>query len=99
MSYLVGIRESVERILTTPVGSRVMEPTFGSRIHELIDRRPDREWSLTFIRYCHDALKRWEPRVKLVRAVPYATDGHIKVSLYLMIVERNEKMEIEVTFE
>ena len=49
--YLSDIETSIKRILTTPLGSRVLEPTFGSRLHELIDKRIDKTWGMLFTRY------------------------------------------------
>lgn len=83
MAYLVSIEESVKRILETPLGSRVMLPDFGSKLHTLIDKRVDEKYKLLFISYVFEAVKRWEKRIKLRRALPIvdAVSGVIKISL------------------
>ena len=55
--YLTDIEKSIERILSTPLGSRVMEPTFGSELYLLIDKRLDDEWKLLFIKYVFEAMR------------------------------------------
>ncbi len=43
MKYLVSVEDSIRDILSTPIGSRVMLPEYGSRLFELIDRRGNDE--------------------------------------------------------
>lgn len=75
------LRQSVRDILTTPVGSRVMRRTYGSRLHELIDA-PVSPGLLALIRaYTADALKRWEPRLDIIRVISRVSQGHIEIDL------------------
>ena len=55
--YLTDIEKSIERILSTPLGSRVMQPTFGSELYLLIDRRVDDMWKLLFAKYVFEAIE------------------------------------------
>ena len=43
MSRSISVGESISRILTTPLGTRVMRPEYGSDLHLLIDRTVDDE--------------------------------------------------------
>jgi hypothetical protein len=43
------------RIVFTPLGSRVMLPHFGSRIHELIDRSMDFTWKIELKKYLYES--------------------------------------------
>ncbi|EPQ8291109.1 GPW/gp25 family protein [Campylobacter jejuni] len=65
MSYLISIEESIKDILTTPLGSRVMRPDYGSLLYTLIDRKIDDDFRVKLTRYTAEAISKWEKRVKL----------------------------------
>lgn len=67
MKYQVSTNDSIKRILETPLGSRVMLPEFGSKLHTLVDRKMDESFKLDFYRYVAEAIEKWEKRVKLER--------------------------------
>ena len=55
------LRQSVWRILSTPLGTRVMRPEFGSRLPELVDYPFNPSTRLAMEAAVSDALARWEP--------------------------------------
>jgi len=72
MSLIVSVKkgfftasqeESFDRILGTPLGSRVVRPYFGSKLYELIDKPMDEEWRLNFTQYTLEAFynENYEP--------------------------------------
>lgn len=65
MMYQISIPKSIQRILKTPLGSRVMNPLFGSRLHELKDREFNDEFKLKATQYTYEAITKWEKRVKV----------------------------------
>ena len=60
------IAQSIVIILNTPIGQRVMRPTFGSRLHELIFAPVNPETFGLAEMYVQDALNFWEPRIQLL---------------------------------
>ncbi|DAB40804.1 MAG TPA: baseplate assembly protein [Sulfurovum sp. UBA12169] len=83
--YLITIADSINRILKTPVGSRVMRPLYGSRLYLLRDRKFSKEWQLLATRYVFEAISINEPRVKVDR-VNFDTDpvkGTVQISVHL----------------
>jgi uncharacterized protein len=60
------IQESALIILGTPLGSRVMRPDFGSRLHELVFAPMTASTQALISRYAIDALVRWEPRLDVI---------------------------------
>jgi hypothetical protein len=46
---MTPIEVRAKRIIETPLGSRVMLPTFGSRLFELVDKTMDEKYKLMFI--------------------------------------------------
>jgi len=75
---------SILHILNTRIGSRVRQPTFGSRLPELVFE-PNDDLMIELARsYVEDALAKWEPRITVEDVQVYrdATRGevvHIRV--------------------
>ncbi|EGF1230018.1 baseplate assembly protein [Campylobacter jejuni] len=65
MKYLTSIEESINDILITPLGTRVMRPEYGSLLYTLIDRKIDDDFRVKLTRYTAEAISKWEKRVKL----------------------------------
>ena len=61
--YLTSVADSINRILTTRIGERVMRPEFGSNLYLLRDRTFNSEWRILSTRYIYEAITKWEPRV------------------------------------
>ncbi|WP_300827092.1 GPW/gp25 family protein [Helicobacter sp. UBA3407] len=81
--YQASLEESIKRILETPLGSRVMLPEFGSRLHTLIDRKMDESFKLDFYRFTAEAIEKWEKRVKLERvSLENIEDSKVHYTLY-----------------
>ncbi len=83
-----NIEESVQCIIGTAVGERVMRPSFGCRIHDFVfhPNSPSTCGLVAF--YVKEALQKWEPRIANidVRAAPEVDDESI------MMVEVNYKI-------
>jgi len=94
--YLSDIETSIKRILLTPIGSRVLEPTFGSNLYLLVDRRVDKSWMMLFSKYVHEALKTWEKRVKLLRALPKIVGERVSIELEYLVIDENEIVKLEI---
>jgi len=60
------IAQSIRIILSTPIGQRVMRPTFGSRLNELIFAPMNPETFGLAEMYVQDALNFWEPRIQVL---------------------------------
>lgn len=60
------IKQAIWIILSTPIGQRVMRPTFGSRLHELVFAPANAETFGLAEMYVQDALTFWEPRIELL---------------------------------
>lgn len=57
--------QSIARILTTPIGSRVMRRDFGSLLPELIDHPANNSTAVKLYGATATALMRWEPRFRI----------------------------------
>lgn len=61
------LAQSVARILSTPIGSRVGRRDFGSLLPELIDQPANPSLVIRLYAATALALKRWEPRIRVTR--------------------------------
>ncbi len=59
--------QSIQIILGTSPGQRVMRPTFGCRLHELIFSPNNSHTAAQARRFVMDALGMWEPRITVMR--------------------------------
>lgn len=77
------IRQSLEDILTTPVGSRVLARDYGSELPALVDAPINDETRLKAIRNTAEAIERSEPRITLTRVVvDRAETGRMDISVF-----------------
>lgn len=82
VSGVAHLRQSIEDILTTPVGSRRMRPEYGSNLRRYVDLPVNEGWKSAVQAEVARALGRWEPRLRLelVRVVA-ALDGQVTLEL------------------
>ena len=63
-----SIRDSVFIVLGTAPGERIMRPTFGCDIHELVFAPNNPNTCGLAAHYCEEALLKFEPRIQNVKA-------------------------------
>lgn len=96
MGGISTIAESINRILKTPLGTRVMRPNYGSKLYELRDRQFDERFKALATKYIFEAIKINEPRVQ-VESVDFKIEpinGKVSFLVYLTNQE-----EIEVIYD
>lgn len=82
LSGLDHLKQSIEDILTTPLGSRRMRPDYGSNLRRFVDLPVNDGWKSAVQAEVARALGRWEPRVQLERVkVVSVHDGQIGLEL------------------
>lgn len=83
ISGLDRLRQSVEDILTTPIGSRVERRDYGSKLFLLIDKPVNAGWLVDLYAYTAEALDKWEPEFSLSQVKVASVDaGHPTIDLY-----------------
>ena len=82
LSGVAHLRQSIEDILTTPLGSRRMRPDYGSQLRRYVDLPVNEGWKSAVQAEVARALGRWEPRLKLERVKVVAVlDGQVSLAL------------------
>ncbi len=91
------LKQSVRDILTTRIGSRVMRRDYGSRLPELVDNPMNPMLKTELFAATAEALRKWEPRIRLERVyIDSASDqGRISLTLEGRILINNEPIRIE----
>jgi phage baseplate assembly protein W len=62
-----SVRQAVLLLLSTRPGERVMRPTYGCELHRLVFSPNDATTAGLAVHYVRQALRRWEPRIDVVR--------------------------------
>jgi len=57
MTKKISTQEAIARVLTTPLGSRVMRPNFGSELYKLIDKTTSEEFKIDAMHYVYEAIE------------------------------------------
>lgn len=85
---LIGIdhiKQSIADILTTPIGSRIMLPEYGSRLFDLTDQPLSVGFILQLKVAVIEAIDKWEPRVKVLKVdIESAQPISFKLSLFVI---------------
>ncbi|KAF1003635.1 MAG: hypothetical protein GAK36_00212 [Pseudomonas sp.] len=88
------LKQSIEDILGTPLGSRCMRPEYGSRLRRLVDLPVTEGWKSAVQAEVARSLGRWEPRISLQSVQVLAVSGG-RISLQL----RGRYLDDGVTLE
>lgn len=78
------LNQSIGRILSTPLGSRIARRDFGAELFELIDAPSNPATRVRLFAAVATALMRWEPRLKLNRvgmSIDPAVPGTIVIEI------------------
>ena len=79
---LDDLRQAIAIILLTRRGTDPLRPDFGSDVWRYVDHPIDRARA-HIVREAVEAIRRWEPRVKIERVtVTLAADAHLKIGIH-----------------
>ena len=92
MKKVIPTEEAIKRVLTTPLGSRVMRPKFGSLLYTLVDKTFDDEFILNAISYTYEAIETNLPEVKIKKV------NVDKNFITILCEDENGELEVEVEF-
>lgn len=82
LSAEAHLAQSIRDILTTRKGSRVMRRDYGSDVPALLDAPINGQTLTAFFAAVHEALARWEPRVRIDRVqLVESGDGYVEIEI------------------
>jgi phage baseplate assembly protein W len=82
--YEESVRQSIQIIIFTAKGERVMRPDFGCGIHELVFAPNGAATRGMAEHYVSEALELWEPRIEIIEVKATAAGAHeeqIRISI------------------
>lgn len=91
------LKQSIDDILTTPIGSRVMRRDYGSLIPDLIDQPLIGSTVVRLYAAAAAALHRWEPRIKVNRVLFEPGTEHSAATLTVEGVDRQTGKTLSAT--
>ncbi|MBJ9977815.1 GPW/gp25 family protein [Pseudomonas sp. S75] len=97
LAGIAHLRQSIEDILTTPLGSRRMRPEYGSQLRRYVDLPVTEGWKSAVQAEVARALGRWEPRLELQRIQVVAVlDGQVSLALKGRYLGDDALLEVSV---
>lgn len=97
LSGIEHLKQSIRDILTTPIGTRVMQREYGSRLFELLDRPTSDDFAIELYARTAEALAKWEHRFKLERVVvENIAEGQVSLRLEGIYVPDDTRIELQV---
>jgi uncharacterized protein len=87
-----NIRQSIKLILGTAVGERVMNPSFGCRVHDYVFYPNDASTAALVTYYVKEALKKWEPRIDSLQVNAYpdpTSENTMLISIDFRVIRTN----------
>lgn len=82
ISGIDHLRQSIVDILTTPIGTRVMQRDYGSRLYQLVDNPINAATLIQIYGAAVEALSIWEPRFVVDRVQAESVEpGSVVLSL------------------
>lgn len=84
------IRQSIQQILGTPIGSRVVRRDFGSRLQSVVFEPNDPTIAVEVEHYVREAIERWEKRVVLGPVTVVHSErelGRVEIGIQFRIIQ------------
>lgn len=87
------LKQSIIDILTTPIGSRIMNRNYGSKLFELVDKPINRDFTLEVYAAVAESLQKWEKRFKLEKVkIKEVKEGKVTLELNGIYLPNNESV-------
>ncbi|HHV62133.1 MAG TPA: GPW/gp25 family protein [Firmicutes bacterium] len=83
------VEMSIDQILGTAEGERLMRPDFGSKLPYLLFENTTEVIEAMAATYVEDALERWEPRITVLGVDAQADSNKLEIHLHYMINATN----------
>lgn len=100
LDELDHIKQSIQDILLTPIGSRVMRREYGSLLFELIDSPANDTTLIQLFAATAAALARWETRIQLESvSISMEAPGKFIVDLDGVLTNSNQQTSLSIPLQ
>ena len=100
ITELEHVYQSIEMILTTPIGSRVMRRDFGSHLPRLLGKPLNPQTVTAIYAAANEAIATWEPRVEVVATrmnLEKANEGIVDLSVIIRLAGETFEREFRLS--
>ena len=92
---IAEIEQAVDEILDTVPGDRIMRADYGAALFELVDRGMDASGKAAFAQVVGDALRRFEPRIKVTQVLFEGSPGELRQTVYGTVRTTSEQITVK----
>lgn len=92
------VEASLRQILFTRIGERVMQPTFGSRLAELVFEPNDRVFQTLAVFMIRESVGRWEKRVSIDEIRFEYQDDTVLIDIRFRLVATSVPANVVIPF-
>ncbi|WP_336142823.1 GPW/gp25 family protein [Acinetobacter sp. 102] len=97
-SELDHIKQSIQDILTTPIGSRIMRREYGSRLADLMDKPINDALILQCYSAIYTALLLWEKRIDVSQISIISPISHtLSFDMDFTLVDNNKRASLSIS--
>lgn len=94
---LSHIKQSIQDIFTTPVGSRVARREYGSLLFKLIDSPQNSALKLRIMSAAYTAILHWEPRIVIQKlTVNVSGKAQVYIDLEGVYIESQSSFQLSI---
>lgn len=100
LSEIEHIFQSIEMILSTPIGSRVMRRNFGSHLPRILGRPLNPSTITAIYAAANEAITTWEPRAEVVATqidLEKAKAGIVNLRVILRVEGETVESDVSIT--
>lgn len=92
-----AILQNIEDILTTPLGTRIMQRDYGSRLYELLDSPTNPGFFTELYTATAEAIDRWEKRFRVLQVkVTSVSEGKVTLELDGVVLSSNRPLNLKI---
>lgn len=95
---LEHIKQSIQDILTTPIGSRIMRREYGSRLADIVDQPTSDALILQCYSAIYTALLLWEKRIEISQISIVSPISHNLIfDMDFTLVDNNKRASLSIS--
>lgn len=97
---IINIQQSIEDILTTPIGTRIMRRDYGSILMDLIDQPIHDALILKIYSAIYTAVTNWEKRISIEQInISQLSQGTLIVDLQAIYLTTNQNLNLNIPLQ
>lgn len=97
MTKIMHIKQSIEDICSTPLGSRVMRRNYGTKLANFIDQPTSEALFLKCCSTIYSGILMWEPRIHVTKiSIGSISSGQMSIDIEAEMVESGQSLNLHI---